>query len=159
MKATFGAGCFWGVEASFREIKGVLSTLVGYEGGNVPNPTYKRVCVGDTGHAEVVQVDYDTSKVSYEKLLELFWEIHDPTSYHKQGWDEGSQYRSVIFYHDEGQKMLALESLAKEQKKHKKKIVTEIVPAQAFYQAEEYHQRYLEKKGIASCHARKRDVS
>jgi len=149
--ATFAAGCFWGVEAAFRQIKGVVSTTVGYMGGKTKNPAYEDVCTGKTGHAESVQVEYSPSKVSYEKLLEVFWKNHDPTTLNRQGPDAGTQYRSVIFYHDGEQKKIALKSKENEQKKHKSRIVTEIVPASAFYRAEEYHQKYLEKRGLSAC--------
>lgn len=148
-KATFGAGCFWGVEAAFRKMKGVLSTAVGYSGGTLKNPTYEDVCTDRTGHAEVVQIDLDPSQVSYENLLELFWSIHDPTTPNRQGPDAGAQYRSVIFFHNPEQRALAEASKERRQKsgRYKKPIVTEIVPAGEFYRAEEYHQRYHEKHG------------
>ena len=149
--ATFGAGCFWHVELAFQNVKGVLSTLVGYMGGNLKNPSYQDVCTNKTGHAEVIQLIYDPKLVSYEKLLDVFWSIHDPTSLNKQGPDIGSQYRSIIFYHSEKQKKIAFKSKEKIQKKFKKKIVTEIVKVSTFYKAEEYHQRYLEKRGLATC--------
>ena len=151
-KATFGAGCFWSVEAAFKQIKGVLKTRVGFMGGKVKNPSYTLVCTSLTGHAEVCQVTYDSKKVSYQKLLETFWKIHDPTRKNRQGFDIGSQYRSIIFYHNEQQKAAAMASKEKQQKKTKNKIITEIVPAQPFYRAEEYHQRYLEKRGVFTCH-------
>lgn len=144
-KATFGAGCFWGVEDSFQKIKGVVSTMVGYMGGNLKNPTYKDVCTDKTGHIEVVQMTYDPSIISYEKLLEIFWSIHDPTQLDRQGPDIGTQYRSVIFYHTKEQKKIAEKSKQKQSKIIKKEIVTEITPAKEFYPAEEYHQKYLEK--------------
>ena len=153
-KATFAAGCFWGVEAEFRQIKGVKSTQVGYSGGNMPHPSYEDVCTDRTGHAEAVEVTYDPKKVSYERLLQVFWENHDPTQMNKQGPDIGSQYRSVIFYHNQKQKKLAEESKQQMQKSAKyknKKIVTEIVAATEFYRAEEYHQKYLEKRGLSAC--------
>ena len=153
-KATFGAGCFWGVEAAFREVKGVVETAVGFMGGNVENPSYKDICRKDTGHAEVCQVEFDPKKVSYEKLLEVFWNVHDPTQMNRQGPDVGDQYRSVVFYHDEKQKDAAFKMKAILQKSEKykdKKIVTEIEKSKTFYRAEEYHQRYLEKKGVKSC--------
>lgn len=150
-KATFAAGCFWGVEAAFRQIKGVVSTAAGYMGGNSKNPTYEDVCTDKTGHAEAVQVEYNPSKVPYERLLEVFWKNHDPTQLNRQGPDIGTQYRSAIFYHKGGQKKTALKSKENEQKKHKNKIVTEIAPASAFYKAEEYHQQYLEKRGLSAC--------
>jgi peptide-methionine (S)-S-oxide reductase len=148
-KATFAAGCFWGVEAKFRKVKGVLSTQVGYTGGKTKNPTYKEVCEGNTGHAEAVEVEFDPQVISFEKLLEVFWRIHDPTQKNRQGPDIGSQYRSAIFTNNEEQ-----ERIAKREKElliqGGKKIVTEIVPAGPFYRAEEYHQRYHEKQG-GSC--------
>lgn len=152
--ATFAAGCFWGVEEIFRTMPGVLETAVGYTGGTMVNPTYLDVCSGRTGHAEAVQVTYDPSKVSYEKLLEVFWDNHNPTTVDRQGPDVGSEYRSVIFYHSDAQKHLA--QVSKEavtsSGKWKNPIVTQIVPAQTCYRAEEYHQRYLEKRGESSCH-------
>jgi peptide-methionine (S)-S-oxide reductase len=152
--ATFGAGCFWGVEATFRNVKGVKDVTVGYLGGTMPNPTYKDVCTGRTGHAEVVQVVYDPGEVSYEKLLDVFWDNHNPTTLNRQGPDVGTQYRSAIFYHSEEQKRIAEESKAKltASGKFSRPIVTEITPASTFYKAEDYHQRYLEKRGLASCH-------
>ncbi|MFX0179952.1 MAG: peptide-methionine (S)-S-oxide reductase MsrA [Candidatus Hodarchaeota archaeon] len=146
-KATFGAGCFWGVEARFRKVKGVIDAIVGYTGGKTENPTYKDVCTDKTGHAEVVQVTYDPSIVSYEELLEVFWNIHNPTTLNRQGWDIGTQYRSVVFYHSEEQKQKALKLKEKLNKsgKYINPIVTEITPASVFYKAEEYHQRYYEK--------------
>ncbi len=149
--ATFGAGCFWHVEEAFREIKGVVKTEVGYMGGTMKNPTYEDVCTDETGHAEVVQVEFDPKIVSYEKLLEVFWSIHDPTQKNRQGPDEGTQYRSAIFYHSEEQKKAAEKSLREIQKKYKEKIATEIVKANTFYRAEEYHQKYLMKKGLKTC--------
>ena len=149
-KATFGAGCFWSVEDTLKKIKGVISTKVGYMGGNVENPSYKTVCSGKTGHAEVVQVSYDPSQISFNKLLEIFWEIHDPTTPNRQGPDVGTQYRSVVFYHTPEQKNGALSLKEKFQKsgRYKNDIVTQIVPASEFYPAEEYHQRYLEKNRL-----------
>ena len=146
-KATFGAGCFWGVQKEFNKIKGITKTTVGYMGGNLKNPTYKDVCTDKTGHAEAVQVTYDPSIVSYEDLLEIFWNIHNPTTLNRQGWDVGTQYRSVVFYHNEDQKKKAIELKEKLDKsgKYKKSIVTEIVPIKEFYRAEDYHQRYYEK--------------
>jgi peptide-methionine (S)-S-oxide reductase len=157
-KATFGGGCFWGVEAAFREIPGVIATAVGYSGGTLKNPTYEDVCTDLTGHAEVVQVEYDPAKVSYETLLEVFWEVHDPTTMNRQGPDIGTQYRSVIFYHSEEQKRAAIASKAalKDSGLYDRPIVTQIVGAGEFYRAEEYHQQYLEKRGLASCHVPKR---
>jgi peptide methionine sulfoxide reductase msrA/msrB len=145
-KATFGAGCFWGVEVDFRQLPGVRDAAVGYMGGSVQNPTYEQVCTGRTGHAEVVQVDYDPAVTSYDQLLDLFWEEHDPTTPNRQGPDVGTQYRSVIFYHTPEQKAAAEASKAKAAQKFSRPIVTEIVPAPAFYRAEEYHQRYVEKR-------------
>ena len=155
-KATFAAGCFWGVEESFRTLKGVLKTTVGYTGGTLENPTYEEVCTDRTGHAEVVLVDFDPAQVSYGQLLEAFWNAHDPTTLNRQGPDTGKQYRSAIFYHSPEQKAAA--EAAKEQLsksgKFKRPIVTEIAPAAPFYPAEEYHQQYLLKRGEASCHIR-----
>ncbi len=153
-KATFGAGCFWGVEAAFRRIKGVTSTEVGYLGGSYENPSYRDVCTGRTGHAEVVEVEYDPSAVSYADLLTVFWENHDPTQLNRQGPDIGTQYRSAIFFHTPEQETAALESKENLQRggRYKRPIVTEITPASTFYRAEEYHQQYLEKRGLASCH-------
>ena len=158
-KATFGAGCFWGVEATFRRIDGVNDVAVGYSGGNSRNPTYENVCGGNTGHAEVVEVDFDLERVSYRRLLDIFWACHDPTQLNRQGWDVGTQYRSVIFFHSPEQEKQAGESLQALQLSGKgdgnpgdDKIVTEISPASDFWRAEEYHQRYLERRGQASCH-------
>ncbi len=147
--ATFGAGCFWGVEDSFRRVPGVVSTAVGYSGGATKNPTYKEVCTDATGHAEVVQVEYDPDQVDYDTLLDVFWMIHDPTTRNRQGFDFGSQYRSVIFYHDDDQQTVAQASKQKAQSSGRfhRDIVTEIVPAAHFYRAEEYHQHYHEKHG------------
>jgi len=152
--ATFGAGCFWGVEAAFREIDGVLATAVGYEGGSMLNPTYRDVCTDTTGHAEVVQVDFDPNLVSYETLLNVFWENHDPTTLNRQGPDTGTQYRSVIFFHGPEQEAQAITSkhALETTGAYKRPIVTQIVPAQTFYKAEDYHQQYLEKRGLRSCH-------
>jgi peptide-methionine (S)-S-oxide reductase len=152
-KATFGAGCFWGVEAAFRQIEGVTATAVGYEGGRLENPTYEDVCSHTTGHAEVVEVTYDAEQVSYEELLEVFWGKHDPTQLNRQGWDIGDQYRSVIFFHDEEQRAAAERSKAalEASGRYRRPVVTVVEPAQTFYRAEEYHQRYLEKMGRASC--------
>ena len=149
--ATFAAGCFWGVEATFRKVKGVKYTQVGYTGGDFVDPTYKDVCSGQTGHAEAVEVIFDPSVVSYEKLLELFWAMHDPTTSNRQGPDVGSQYRSAIFYHTDEQENAALASKINLQKsgKYQRGIVTQIVPAGRFYRAEEYHQQYIEKSGRA----------
>lgn len=152
--ATFAAGCFWGVEYKFSNLKGVVATAVGYTGGSFKNPSYEDVCSGKTGHAEAVQVEYELKQVSYEKLLDVFWNVHDPTQWHRQGMDTGSQYRSAIFHHNEEQKKAALKSKEKLEKsgKYKKPIVTEIVPANEFYRAEEYHQRYWEKNKAFICH-------
>lgn len=153
-KATFAAGCFWGVEHTFRQIDGVIETSVGYTGGRVENPTYKQVCTDKTGHAEAVQVIFNPSKVGYEDLLALFWECHDPTQVNRQGPDYGTQYRSAIFFHDEQQKKAAVLSRHRleESGRYNRPIATQIVPAQAYYPAEEYHQQYLEKRGAPSCH-------
>jgi len=153
-KATFAAGCFWGVEATFRALPGVTATRVGYIGGTTPNPTYKDVCTNTTGHAEAVEVHYDPAKISYEKLLDVFWENHDPTQLNRQGPDWGTQYRSAIFFHSPEQEAAAKASKEKLEKsgKFSKKIVTQIVPAVTFYEAEDYHQQYLEKRGLATCH-------
>lgn len=150
-KATFGAGCFWGVEANFRKLAGVRSAMVGYSGGSFENPTYEDVCSGKTGHAEVVQVEYDPPEVSYEDLLEVFWDCHDPTTVNRQGPDIGTQYRSAIFFHDADQESAAITSKEKLQSsgRYPSPIVTEITPAEAFYPAEDYHQRYLEKRGLS----------
>jgi len=152
-QASFGAGCFWGVEAAFRELPGVRETAVGYQGGMKKNPSYEEVCTGRTGHAEVVHVEYDPAETSYEKLLELFWAEHDPTTPNRQGPDVGTQYRSVIFYYTPAQKEAAEASKAKLEAsgQFRRPIVTQIVPAPDFYRAEEYHQRYLEKRGQRSC--------
>jgi peptide-methionine (S)-S-oxide reductase len=154
-KATFGAGCFWGVEAVLRSVPGVTSTAVGYMGGTLKNPTYQDVCTDKTGHAEVVQVEYDPAKVSYEELLKVFWENHDPTTLNRQGPDTGKQYRSVIFFHSSEQEAAARaakDKLARAGVYQQRPIVTEIVPAAEFWRAEEYHQQYLEKRGLAQCH-------
>ena len=150
-RATFAAGCFWGVEAAFRELDGVLDVSVGYTGGATTDPTYEQVCGGGTGHAEAVEVIFDPATVSYGQLLETFWNIHDPTTPNRQGWDLGSQYRSAIFFHGHAQERLALASRDSEQESLVKAIVTEIVPATTFYRAEEYHQRYFERSGYAAC--------
>lgn len=155
-KATFAAGCFWGVEATFRQLPGVISTRVGYTGGQMTNPTYKDVCTDRTGHAEAVEVEYDPTKVSYEQLLKVFWESHDPTQLNRQGPDWGTQYRSAIFFHSPEQEAAAKVSKAalENSGQHRKPIVTQIVPAVTFYEAEDYHQQYLEKRGLATCHIR-----
>src|ERR1700676_326029 len=153
-KATFGAGCFWGVEAAFRQIKGVKATAVGYMGGKLNDPTYQDVCTDRTGHAEVVQVEYDPSEVSYEELLRVFWDNHDPTTLNRQGPDTGTQYRSVIFYHTAEQETPAKASQDALTKsgRYKRPIVTEITARPEFWKAEDYHQQYLEKRGLAHCH-------
>jgi peptide-methionine (S)-S-oxide reductase len=155
-KATFAAGCFWGVEATFRQISGVNSTRVGYTGGQMANPTYQEVCTDRTGHAEAVEVDYDPAKVSYHQLLKVFWENHDPTQLNRQGPDWGTQYRSAIFFHTPEQEAAAKASkqALENSGDYRKPIVTQIVPATTFYEAEDYHQQYLEKRGLASCHIR-----
>ena len=153
-KATFGAGCFWGVEVAFRQVKGVTDAAVGYMGGTLENPTYKDVCTDRTGHAEVVHVEYDPGQVSYEELLKVFWDNHNPTTLNRQGPDVGTQYRSVVFYHTPEQQAAAEAMKEQLQRggRYRRPIVTEITPATTFYRAEEYHQRYLEKRGLASCH-------
>jgi len=152
-RATFAAGCFWGVEAAFRQVEGVTATAVGYTGGTAPDPTYREVCSGRTGHAEAVRVEYDPDRVSYDQLLDLFWDMHDPTTPNRQGPDVGTQYRSVIFFHTPEQEAAARASKERLQAAARRwrPIVTEIVPAPAFHRAEDYHQRYLEKRGAASC--------
>jgi len=152
--ATFAAGCFWGVEAAFRRVPGVLDAVSGYSGGHMVNPTYRDVCTDETGHAEVVQVTFDPAKLSYETLLDTFWQTHDPTQVNRQGPDYGSQYRSSIFFHSPEQEAVAKKSKAAldASGKFRRPIATEITAAGPFYRAEEYHQRYLEKRGAASCH-------
>lgn len=152
-KATFAAGCFWGVEAAFHMLPGVKSTRVGYIGGNTPNPTYQDVCTGQTGHAEAVEVSFDPNEVSYEELLSTFWQKHNPTTLNRQGPDVGTQYRSAIFFHNPEQERKAHASKAALENSGRfvNKVVTEIVPAGVFYPAEEYHQQYLEKRGRATC--------
>ncbi len=152
--ATFAAGCFWGVEAAFRQIEGVKETQVGFSGGALENPTYRDVCTDKTGHAEVVEVTFDPASVSYEKLLDVFWEVHDPAQLNRQGPDVGTQYRSEIFYHSPEQEAAARASKERLQAsgRFRRPIVTEITPASKFYRAEEYHQRYFEKRNIPSCH-------
>ena len=152
-KATFAAGCFWGVEAAFRQVPGVLSTAVGYSGGTLDTPTYADVCEGNTGHAEVVEVDFDPARVSYDALLDVFWENHDPTTLNRQGPDVGEQYRSAVFFHDPEQEKTARASKEKlgQSGRFRRPIVTEITPASRFWRAEDYHQQYLEKRGLASC--------
>lgn len=153
-KATFAAGCFWGVEEAFRHTKGVTATAVGYTGGTTKDPSYKDVCTGRTGHAEAVEVEFDPAQVSYRELLAAFFQNHNPTTLNSQGPDFGTQYRSAIFYHDAEQEAEAHEAIATLEKSHifKRPIVTEIKPASDFYRAEEYHQQYLSKRGAASCH-------
>jgi peptide-methionine (S)-S-oxide reductase len=150
-KATFGAGCFWGVEAAFRQLEGVTATRVGYSGGQTENPTYEDVCAHGTGHAEVVEVTYDPERLSYDDLLQVFWAKHDPTQLNRQGWDIGDQYRSAIFFHDDEQQEAAVRAKKEEQARHAQPVVTQIEPAQAFYEAEDYHQQYLEKRGRSTC--------
>jgi peptide-methionine (S)-S-oxide reductase len=151
-RATFGAGCFWGVEAAFRRLAGVRSTAVGYMGGAMKNPTYEDVCTDETGHAEVVEVTFDPRVISYHDLLNVFWSNHNPTTLNRQGPDVGKQYRSAIFYHSPEQLAEARESKERAQANFSRPIVTEIVPATDFWRAEEYHQQYLEKRGLANCH-------
>lgn len=152
-KATFAAGCFWGVEAAFRQVPGVLETAVGYTGGGLPDPTYEDVCTDGTGHAEAVEVEFDPARVTYERLLDVFWENHDPTQKNRQGPDVGTQYRSGIFFHSPEQKAAAEASKASLEAggRFKRPIATEITPASTFWRAEQYHQRYLEKRGLAHC--------
>lgn len=151
--AIFAAGCFWGVEAAFRQIPGVLATAVGYTGGTPANPTYRDVCSGRTGHAEAVEVEYDPARVSYDRLLQVFWENHDPTQVNRQGPDYGTQYRSAVFFRTPEQQAAALASKARLEQagRYRRPIATEITPASAFYRAEDYHQQYLEKRGLATC--------
>ena len=148
--ATFAAGCFWGVEAAFRQLPGVTRTIVGYTGGHTDHPTYKQVCRGRTGHAEAVQIEYDPTVLSYPELLDVFWQNHNPTTRGRQGWDIGSQYRSEIFFRGDAQHAAAVTSRDLEQQQRRRKVVTAIVPAQRFWAAEDYHQQYLEKRGQAS---------
>ena len=152
--ATFGAGCFWGVEETFRQTEGVEDAASGYMGGHVDNPSYEEVCSDSTGHAEVVQVEFDSDKVSYEELLEVFWSNHNPTTLNYQGPDHGTQYRSVIFFHDEAQREAAERSIEEldASDRFSDPIVTAVDPAKTFWRAEDYHQRYLEKRGLSSCH-------
>jgi len=154
MKATFAAGCFWGVEETFRQMSGVIATQVGYTGGDTDNPTYKDVCSSRTGHAEAVEVEYDPEKINYNDLLQVFWENHDPTTLDRQGPDIGSQYRSAVFYHSPEQKTVAEASKQELEKsgRFRRPIVTQIVPAVQFHRAEEYHQQYLAKRGLSHCH-------
>jgi peptide-methionine (S)-S-oxide reductase len=154
-KATFGAGCFWGVEAAFAAIPGVTATAVGYEGGKLERPSYRDVCTDSTGHAEVVEIDFDPAQVSFEQLLDVFFDLHDPTTLNRQGPDWGTQYRSAIFFHSPQQEAAAvakIEQLAADGRFKPKRIVTLVEPAQTFWRGEEYHQKYLEKRGQASCH-------
>ncbi|MFP5206752.1 MAG: peptide-methionine (S)-S-oxide reductase MsrA [Acidobacteriota bacterium] len=154
-KATFGAGCFWGVEAALAAMPGVTATAVGYEGGSLDQPSYQDVCTDRTGHAEVVELEFDPAKISFEELLDAFFSLHDPTTMNRQGPDWGTQYRSAIFTHSPEQERAArakIEQLTAEGRYRPKRIVTQVVPAQTFWRAEEYHQRYLEKRGLASCH-------
>jgi peptide-methionine (S)-S-oxide reductase len=151
-KATFGAGCFWGVEEAFRQLKGVASTAVGYEGGATDRPSYRDVCTDETGHAEVVEVTYDPKLISYDHLLDLVWKSHNPTTLNRQGPDVGSQYRSAIFFHSPEQEKTAKASKEKAQKNFRNPIVTQVVPAETFWKAEDYHQQYLAKRGLGSCH-------
>jgi peptide-methionine (S)-S-oxide reductase len=149
--ATFAAGCFWGVEATFRQTPGVTGTRVGYTGGDTRNPTYEQVCTGRTGHAEAVEVSYDPERITYDQLLEVFWQAHDPTQKNRQGPDVGTQYRSAIFVHDDTQRQAAEASRAAWQSRVRAPIATEIQPAANFWPAEDYHQQYLEKRGLATC--------
>jgi peptide-methionine (S)-S-oxide reductase len=154
-KATFAAGCFWGVEAKFAALPGVMATAVGYEGGALERPTYHDVCTDKTGHAEVVEIDFNPEKIGYEQLLDAFFSLHDPTTLNRQGPDWGTQYRSAIFYHSAEQEAAArakIEALTAVGRYKPKRIVTQVTPAQTFWRAEEYHQRYLEKRGMSSCH-------
>ena len=151
-KATFAAGCFWGVEADFRQIPGVEATRVGYTGGHTEDPSYEEVCSHTTGHAEAVEVTFDPEQVSYEQLLDVFWKAHDPTQLNRQGWDVGDQYRSAIFFHSPEQEEAALRTKADVQTRTRGRVVTLIEPAPELYEAEDYHQQYLEKRGRASCH-------
>jgi peptide-methionine (S)-S-oxide reductase len=150
-KAIFAAGCFWGVEAAFRNVPGVLGTQVGYTGGTAERPSYEEVCTGRTGHAEAVEVEFDPARVSYDQLLDVFWHEHDPTQKNRQGPDRGTQYRTAIFFGSPEQENAARASREREQARHRKEIVTEITPATEFWPAEEYHQQYLQKRGLATC--------
>jgi len=152
--ATFAAGCFWGIEAQFRQISGIIASRVGYSNGHTDNPNYKSVCTGETGHAEVIEVTFDPAIVTFEQLLDVFWTMHNPTTLNRQGPDIGSQYRSAIFYHNKQQRITAEHSkqTLNNAESQTKSIVTEITPADTFWPAEEYHQCYLEKKGLRSCH-------
>lgn len=149
--ATFGAGCFWGVEAAYRQIQGVKSTRVGYAGGDTENPTYKDVCSGTTNHAEVVEVTFDPARVSYEELLDVFWANHDPTQVNRQGPDVGTQYRTVVFFHSPEQEKSALASRDSLKDSLDRPIATQVVPAETLWEAEDYHQQYLEKRGLSTC--------
>jgi peptide-methionine (S)-S-oxide reductase len=153
-KATFAAGCFWGVEAHFQQLPGVTATAVGYEGGTLQNPSYHDVCTDRTGHAEAVEIDYDPEKIAYEQLLDAFFSLHDPTQLNHQGPDHGTQYRSAIFFHSPEQEAAAKQAIARltAEKRFSRSIVTQVVPAQTFWRAEDYHQKYLEKRGALSCH-------
>jgi peptide-methionine (S)-S-oxide reductase len=153
-KATFAAGCFWGVEAQFQQLPGVIETAVGYEGGSLDNPTYQQVCTDRTGHAEAVEIDYDPEKITYEQLLDTFFSLHDPTQLNRQGPDWGTQYRTAIFFHSPEQEASAKAAIARltAEKCFSKPIVTQVVPAETFWRAEDYHQKYLEKRGMLSCH-------
>jgi peptide-methionine (S)-S-oxide reductase len=150
-KATFGAGCFWQVEAVFRNTHGVCATAVGYEGGSLESPSYEDVCTDRTGHAEVIELDFDPERVSYDQLLDVFWELHDPTQRNRQGPDVGTQYRSAILFHSPEQEQAAIASKQRVQARLSKPVVTDVTPATTFYRAEEHHQRYLEKRGLATC--------
>jgi peptide-methionine (S)-S-oxide reductase len=150
-KATFAAGCFWGVEVEFRNTPGVTSAIVGYTGGHLNNPSYEQVCTGATGHAEAVEVEFDPERVSYEQLVDRFWDLHDPTQLNRQGPDVGTQYRTAVFTHSREQEAVAMASKERAQARFSKPIATEIVPATAFWPGEDYHQRYLEKRGLATC--------
>ena len=149
--ATFAAGCFWQVEVEFRNTDGVKDAVVGYVGGSTERPSYEDVCTGRTGHAEAVEVTFDPDEISYDQLLDVFWGLHDPTQVNRQGPDVGTQYRSAIFFHNPRQEEEAIASAEREQEKHRRRIATEIVPAGTFWPAEDYHQRYLEKRGLATC--------
>lgn len=152
-KATFGAGCFWGIEAAFRQVPGVVSTAVGYMGGATEEPSYRQVCSGRTGHAEVVQVEYDPERLSYDEVLAVFWDNHDPTTLNRQGPDVGTQYRSAVFFHDEAQEAAARRSIEQLEasRRFRRPIITEVTPASTFWLAEDYHQQYLEKRGLSTC--------
>ncbi len=153
-QATFGAGCFWGVEAAFAELAGVVATSVGYMGGTLENPTYQDVCTDRTGHAEVVHIEFDPAKISYEQLLAKFFQVHDPTQFNRQGPDYGTQYRSVIFFHTAEQERAARQAVEALQASGRlpRKVVTQVVPASTFWRAEDYHQKYLQRRGLAHCH-------